>query len=525
MTYKVILADDEPIIIRGLKKMIDWERLNAEVDGEAYDGEQLLELIQKSKPDIVISDIAMPKVTGLDVIKFIKENDWDIKVIFLSGYQEFSYAKEAITYGAVDYLLKPAAQEELEQSILKAENQLRKDRPIELWEEDDSLHAVFRDMNSNQKYTDLYEKFQELELETEGKLFVGVCFAISHESERNYSDKNKFTLLKFNVFKQIQDYLRKEKTGFVIKRSGNRINIIFILPRDNTNAVLENAIKTIQTAISQNYKVNLMIGIGDMIENITEIKYAYKTAKFAFELHYFHLEPVIYYKNISKEFHQSFENYNACYGAFLQSVLNKDTNWLEKLKTCLTIIEDLHYGNRYAAENRCIALTLDFYRDLKEYKLIETDSSRQAEYENQVGNLRNQNTYMNLKANLIDYFQKFIENIYQNHKKTESSVIYQVKEYINENFAEDISLEQIAKQVYMNPYYFSTFFKRETGQNFKNYITEVRMKQALKILQETNMKTYELAKAVGYKDVRTFTDKFKEFHGDSPAGFQKRKSP
>lgn len=523
MTYKIVLADDEPIIMRGLKKMIDWERLNAAVEGEANDGEQLMELIQKIQPDIVISDIAMPKVTGLEVIRFIKEHDLNIKVIFLSGFQEFSYAKEAITYGAVDYLLKPAAQEELEQSLLKAENQLRKDRPIELWEEENSFQALFRDMNSNQKYADLYEKFQELELETENRSFAGVCFAISNESEKNYPDKNKLTLLKFNVFKRIQDYLRKEKLGFVIKRSSNRMNTIFILPGESSSTPID-TVEFIQNWISREYKITLIVGIGDVVTNPAEIKYAYKTAKFAFELHYFQPDPVICYKNVSREFHQSFENYSDSYGEFLQSVLNKDSTWLDKLQNCLNIIEDLHYGNRYAAENRCIALALDFYRDLKEYKLIDADGEKQAEYENQVGKLRNQNSYTDLKTNFIDYFRKFIEKIYQNHKG-ESSVIYQVKEYIGEHFAEDISLDQIAKQVYMNPYYFSTFFKKETGQNFKSYLTEVRMKQALKILQKTNMKTYELAKAVGYKDVRTFADNFKEVYGESPAGFQKKRSP
>lgn len=103
----------------------------------------------------------------------------------------------------------------------------------------------------------------------------------------------------------------------------------------------------------------------------------------------------------------------------------------------------------------------------------------------------------------------------------ENDSIFKVKEYISEHFSEDITLEKMAQMVYMNPYYFSAFFKKETGENFKAYLLEVRMKKALQYLMETNMKTYELASQVGYKDVRTFTDKFRDFYGCSPAKYKK----
>lgn len=99
--YRIIIADDEPLIIRGLKKMMEWGKMDTEVVGEAEDGEQLLNLLDTLEPDIIISDISMPEKTGLDVLKEINKRKLKTKVIFLSGFQEFSYAKEAVTYGAV----------------------------------------------------------------------------------------------------------------------------------------------------------------------------------------------------------------------------------------------------------------------------------------------------------------------------------------------------------------------------------------------------------------------------------------
>lgn len=129
--FKIILADDEPIIIKGLRKMIKWEELNAEIVAEAKNGEELLKKIKEFEPDIIISDVSMPKMTGLDVIKAIRASEINAKVIFLSGYQEFEYVRTAIRYEAVEYLLKPVGKEELEQAVLKAEKMLKTDRPME----------------------------------------------------------------------------------------------------------------------------------------------------------------------------------------------------------------------------------------------------------------------------------------------------------------------------------------------------------------------------------------------------------
>ena len=107
MSYRMVMIDDEAVILQGLKKLLNWEQLDIEMAGEAMDGEQGLRLIAREQPDIVISDIAMPNLTGIELLKKIKELNWNVKVIFLSGYQEFSYAREAVRYGAVDYLLKP----------------------------------------------------------------------------------------------------------------------------------------------------------------------------------------------------------------------------------------------------------------------------------------------------------------------------------------------------------------------------------------------------------------------------------
>lgn len=520
--FKIIIADDEPVIIRGLKKMINWERLSAEVIGEAANGEELLKKTEELKPDIIISDVAMPRKTGLDVIRRIRENGWKIKVIFLSGYQEFDYVKKAISYEAVDYLLKPVGQEELEQSILRAEKMLRTDSPMEYWEEEkDDMQTVFKKINSEYECRDLYGHFQEMGIETEGKAFIGACFAISPELNRKVTDQNMRELLRFSIFKRIQEYLREKKSGFVIKREPNSSNVILLLEKGQDDAWVQGEIGRIREHIYGEYKVWLITGIGKRVEQASDLKYAYKTAKFSCELYYFCEEEVVWYQDIAREFHSSFEDYNSCYKELLDRIFNRRGEWTRSLARILDIIENLHYGNRYAAENRCIAMTMDLYRDLQEYRVL-TEDSRE-EYDRFTAKIRAQSTFRDMKKLVVGYLGKLMGERVLSGADNERETITLVKNYIQEHYAEDISLGTMAKMVYMNQYYFSTFFKKETGQNFKNYLVEVRMREAMKLLMCSEMKTYELAEAVGYHDVRTFTDKFREVFGDSPSAYKKRR--
>ena len=152
---RAILADDEAIIVKGLKKLIDWEKMGIRIVGEAGDGEEALALILEKKPDLAVSDIAMPKLNGLDMLNRLNELGIGTKVIFVSGYQEFSYAKKAVTYGAVDYILKPVEQEELEQAIKKAVSQIDEKSRLSILdtgEEENELARIFQKINGDQEY-------------------------------------------------------------------------------------------------------------------------------------------------------------------------------------------------------------------------------------------------------------------------------------------------------------------------------------------------------------------------------------
>lgn len=116
----MILADDEPIITRGIRKLVDWEKLGIFIEGEYRDGHSAMEAILSGQPDLALLDISMPGMNGIDILKSIREMELKTKVVFISGFQEFEYARRALKYGAVDYLLKPVIREQLLTAVEKA---------------------------------------------------------------------------------------------------------------------------------------------------------------------------------------------------------------------------------------------------------------------------------------------------------------------------------------------------------------------------------------------------------------------
>ena len=332
-------------------------------------------------------------------------------------------------------------------------------------------------------------------------------------------DSNRFELMRFAVFKEIEEYLEENRNGFITKRSENSSTIILVLYSTDLQNETETIISRIREIVYGKYGVELIAGIGEITTQADKVEYLYKTAKFSAGIYYFTQKETIYYQNVERVYNYSFEEFEKKCKELTQKILGHDENWKDSFDESLKIIRNLHYGSCYAVESRCVILAMNVCHDLLECKVIDEENRKKLERE--VEALRGQNTYEDLKKKFKSIMERFVNECVFCKGNQENDSIFKVKEYISEHFSEDITLEKMAQMVYMNPYYFSAFFKKETGENFKAYLLEVRMKKALQYLMETNMKTYELASQVGYKDVRTFTDKFRDFYGYSPAKYKK----
>jgi len=522
---KAILADDEAIILNGLKKLINWEKLGIEIVGEASDGEAALEMIRKLNPQLVISDIAMPGLSGLEMLKKIQEHDLETKVIFVSGYQEFSYARDAVRYGAVDYLLKPVEREELEAAICKAIGMIDDQSKLSILEvsrTEDKVHQLFQKINGTQEYAreDLYEEFAGLNISVEGKQFLGIAFRLylTKQAEKNPKMQE---LLKFSVYNKIQKKLEASGRGFMVKKSLNSCYAILILEKCDDRKSIETRIRNLAADESNHQKVMIKIGVGEKVDDIGALQLAYKTSRFALELYYFTEEDLIWYEDLHQEFKQSFEDYQECYQKLLHAFLNRQDSVCVEVNQVLKVIRSLHYGNRFAVQNRCNLMLAELTQSLCDHYLL--DQTWIQEGEQCMEQIRLAPTYRQTCNMIMDYMNRVHKQIKQGGS-SEYNEIVRIRRYIEEHFRENLSLESMAQEVGMNPFYFSSYFKKNLGMNFKTYLTDVRMREAEQMLVNTDCKVYEIAERVGYKNVRQFNENFRGKYGKSPNEYRKDQS-
>lgn len=369
MRARVVLADDEPYILRGLRKLLDWASLDLEVVGEASDGEQLVELLNLHRPELLLSDIGMPRKTGLEVLKLISLSGLPTKVIFFSGHKEFDFAREAVAYGAVDYLLKPIHTDELVRAIGRA---LGPGTPAAGPEAEPGPGAPLRSPLERQialwKAGEPGASYQALALGWEG-------------------GDNPGTLLRFAALNLIKRLVP----------GGGRAS--------------------------------------------------------AWDVD----------------------------GLFLVAALAADVPVL-KVRLAGSLLAELGRPVR-CAEGPAVDRPEDF--------AVSAEGALEA-----------------LAAQTLHEVPSGPE------------AVQRVLDHIGGHFAEPLSLEDAASVACMNPSYFSAWFKRHTGKNFKDYLSGVRIEASVTLLLRSDLKVYEVAAAVGFKDPKVYAEVFRRFHQVNPAEYK-----
>ena len=522
--WKLVIADDERLIVKGLSKMVDWEALNIELAGFAYDGEQLKKTIEFADPDIVLTDIMMPYMTGLEVLHWNNDKKGKAKFIFVSGYEEFSYAQEALKNGAVDYLLKPVGQKDLESAIRKAIRVIEKQNTVEIFNEDkDEFQKLFEGINNGRNYEneELYRVFRSEKIELEDRFFVGVCAGICPDeaARRSRESFGHFNLTRFSVFNKLNGAFGMRKLGFVVRKDEDCIHMIGIFPNRDQEVFMEKYVNPIRREVEEECGVRICMGIGGISGDPSGMLQSYKEAKFAFGLYPFEERPVIDFSKIHREYKVSFDDFTESVEQAFRAILSKDEKVMDKIDQVMENVENIHYGNWKAVIMRTMNFTGDLGMKLNKYRLLDTDFyMMQDELQRQV---ESQYTMSDLGACIHNHYADLIRRIYAKGRSQDKVLIEDVKDYIRKHYREDLSIRELAEVACVSQNYFSAMFKKETGQNYKAYLTSIRMEEALKLLQETDLKTYEIGEKVGYNNVRRFVDAFKQIYSMSPMEYKK----
>lgn len=523
---RILFADDEPVILRGLRRLLPWSDLGFEIIGEAYDGDELKEMLETGNPDVVISDINMPGLTGIDIIREINESGRHIKVVFISAYQEFSYAQDAVKYGAIDYLLKPVDKDRLE-AVMRKVVRLIGEQSERSREKEIAIR--FEKQKHKRTIEELLERLADGDKGAIAELrrldvirsigYMTFCFG---DMDKNVQDNSlrwqdqERKLVDFAITNVLSEAVSQTGTSIYFRKG--ELHGVFIqheLPEESLAAVEE-----LHHQINSYLKISFTFGLGMPVDSLSEAVLSAETAETALRARYFEgLNRVI-----SARRYEADTEAKAKLEKLQQQLTESLSNPMqeEEENTAWELIEAVR---SFAQGNRSSAITA-VYASLRmlglQLKELGETLNKQADTDEHtlLERLNGFHTFSDLSNYFHAYTLELQNRAAEKLGNKELMQLVQVKAYINENYADNITLESMAALVYMNPYYFSSFFKKHTGENFKQYLTSVRMKHAHKMLIQTDLMVYEIAELVGYNNARQFSDMFKKRYGRLPLEYK-----
>lgn len=536
---KVFLVEDEMVIRRGIKNSIDWEKEGYIFCGEASDGELAYPMIIKEKPDILITDIRMPFMDGLELCKLVKKELPNIKILILSGYDEFDYAKEAIRLGVIEYLLKPISSGKLLEALNGVSESIRREK-----EDKDLVRKYMEEMRENTEH----EKQKFFEQMIAGNLSMADALETGKKYEMNLS-AGMYNLLLFRFTLGEENRKSGELLGeaeYAIEKLTERLEYVFefqrgvegwafLLMADNEEQMSERVKELSKDLeeIMKNYStIAYFGGIGQPVARLRELEESFReaeralAARFTMELN----------RIISVEDIRMAQNVDTLDDIEITSFgeIEKTRTMLEKFlnngaEDEIDEFVDV-YINELPEENLKSVLMrqyiiMDAYIVMMSFceKIEGIEGEMQAQSEELKNSMKTSQTLEEIKNYIRMLLKKIIGVRDTISGRRYSDIIEIAKDQIRKTYMSDeISLNTIAAEVGMSPSYFSSIFSKEMGKTFVEYLTEIRMDRAKELLMCSSMKTSEIGYEVGYKDPHYFSYIFKKTQNCTPKEFRAR---
>ncbi len=532
---KVFLVEDEVIIRSGVKKSINWEQEGYEFVGEASDGELAYPMILKEKPDILITDIRMPFMDGLELSRLVKKELPDIKILILSGYDEFEYAKKAIKIGVIEYLLKPISAAKLTEVLNAVAETIRQEN-----EEKNLLETYFAEMRENTE-RDKMRLFEKLLM---GDLSMGEILEAGERFGMNLG-ASCYKIVLFKILANLENHVYAEQMVDAcssVEQAASMMEGVYVFQRGvegwaflltaQDEKSMEESAKILYQNLKQamkNYtQLEYFGGIGSTVPRIRSLKQSFREADRAFAARFVEEANQI----ISQK---EFEKSQMEEGLKMQGVvqIGKSREMLQKFLSNGTREEVKAFSDAYISriEEENIRSTM-----VRQYVVIDvcivilsfceriSSANRlQEEAEELQKMMQKIHSLSEIKKYVVRLLNEAIELRDAESGRRYSDLIAAAKKEIENHYmTEEISLNTVAISVGMSPSYFSSIFSKEAGKTFVEYLTEVRIEKAKEFLMCSSMKTSEIGYEVGYKDPHYFSYIFKKVQGCSPKEYRAR---
>ncbi|MDO4649664.1 MAG: response regulator [Eubacteriales bacterium] len=519
--YRLVIVDDEQTIRNGMCHYIDWNSLGFEVVADFEDGKETLEYIKDHPVDVIMTDIEMAEVTGIELARHVWENHLPQKVVILSGYREFEYARKAIEYNVEHYLLKPIRLDELNEVFGKIKGELDKqqkekqeksNREKELQEILPELQEQFwtallvGGLPYNEK---VLHKKALLGLDFDADLpcaVVNVQMEIQESASQNYYQQrdNRYNLLN-NIFASGS----REFQFYPVYISADTLKVVVTnnepIQREDFEKRLGAVLEEKKNAVAVLLTLKIEMQVEDIFANLSEMAKKCSTLQM-------HVKEESGEKVLLES--QDQERLQQKYRLVMELIDDSDFEGLEE------IIENLFFEFRKFPLSVLQKILVDLFSMLsRKFMKMGDDLWKAVSGRVDYQRILKAADVAEEKKVCLEMMQEINQIVKGHQNQVSRNVIDRTVIYMKEHFGEDISLEVLADSYYLNPTYFSRMFRQYMGVTFTDYLVELRMKEAKRLLLLGKFKVYEVSQKVGYKSDKYFCRVFKQYTGQSPTEF------
>ena len=541
---KIFLAEDEVVVRETIKRMIPWEELGFELVGEAADGEMALPLLIRQQPDLLITDIKMPFMDGLTLARLAKKEIPGLKVVILSGYDDFNYAKQAIGIGVEDYLLKPITKNALIERLSEIRSRYEHEktqkeyyekfqREMQAYEKNSSRDFFEALVGGSMDMMEVYKRAEKLGLDIVAETYNVLIFTMNCDEDFS-GQRDEYSSWEAESLELLENFFAGHSSAMLFRSNIFSYGVLLKGQRETIEENTRACVDEIRKILSrQDGRREWFLAVGQSVERLSQIQKSYHTASRAFSQRYLYDENILYYDEMETMEHPGGQaetednaylqkvDVNALNPAILQKFLSnglqeETENFVKDYFYAIgqEPMESLVFRNYVILNVRFSVIS--FIKGLG----CDTNEMESADTEEVLAE-----SGKNMES-AIAYAKKMISQAIeirdQNSGNKNRSILKTAVDFIDSHYMdEEISLNTVANVANVSSNHFSALFSQNMGQTFIEYLTSLRMNKAKELLRCTGMRSSEIAGEIGYKDAHYFSYLFKKTQGMTPSDYRK----
>lgn len=541
---KIFLAEDEVVVRETIKRMIPWEELGFELVGEAADGEMALPLLIRQQPDLLITDIKMPFMDGLTLARLAKKEIPGLKVVILSGYDDFNYAKQAIGIGVEDYLLKPITKNALIERLSEIRSRYEHEktqkeyyekfqREMQAYEKNSSRDFFEALVGGSMDMMEVYKRAEKLGLDIVAEAYNVLIFTMNCDEDFS-RQRDEYSSWEAESLELLENFFAGHSSAMLFRSNIFSYDVLLKGQRETIEENTRACVDEIRKILSrQDGRREWFLAVGQSVERLSQIQKSYHTASRAFSQRYLYDENILYYDEMETMEHPGGQaetednaylqkvDVNALNPAILQKFLSnglqeETENFVKDYFYAIgqEPMESLVFRNYVILNVRFSVIS--FIKGLG----CDTNEMESADTEEVLAE-----SGKNMES-AIAYAKKMISQAIeirdQNSGNKNRSILKTAVDFIDSHYMdEEISLNTVANVANVSSNHFSALFSQNMGQTFIEYLTSLRMNKAKELLRCTGMRSSEIAGEIGYKDAHYFSYLFKKTQGMTPSDYRK----